>query len=101
MPSEGAATGEPPDGTACRGNGQDLWVRRDVPEDPGGTWWLYGYAYSYQRAVAAGLDVGRRLTVVPDPADGAAMDGLSRRSGVNADRCVDVVRALTEHGGQP
>lgn len=95
-----SATGEPPDGAACRGNGQDRWVRRDVPEDPGSTWWLYGDAYSYQRAVAAGLDAARRLVEVPDPRDGEAMAVLARRSGVIAARCIDVVRALTEQGDQ-
>lgn len=108
---------EPPNRAVCRGkvsygSDPDLWYRRDVPEDGTGasTWWLDGDAFTYERALAAGMDPSRRLMELPDPDDLAAMNRLAARARWHARttadaKCVEdeawVVRALAEQGEWP
>jgi hypothetical protein len=107
---------EPPNGSVRRGSGNDggdVWQREDEPEDDTGTWWLTGSgeAYSYERALNAGLDPARQLVELPDPATdqvegiaNALSTWVKERGLVGQTVCgygeivAFVVRALSEQG---
>lgn len=90
---------EPPRGAHCHGGGRDVWTRS---EDVNGhsRWWCDGESYTYDGALQARMDPGRRLVELPHFDDGAALVRIDAVTGdgqrVRMPAVRAVLRALAE-----